>query len=116
VTIKKLNDEKILKICKSKICTPPILELRKTEFFLSLSFVFNRVRDFYSICTLFKVERRGLRLNGGPRGTLTPARLALDVWSDRNPPPHDRLLPLGKALAVGLAETRPFLEPFLRRS
>jgi hypothetical protein len=35
VTIKKkLNDEEILKICKSKIYAPPILELRKTEFFL----------------------------------------------------------------------------------
>jgi hypothetical protein len=49
-------------------------------------------------------------------GTVTSARLALlDAWSDGNPPPHDRLLPLGEALAAGLAETRPLLVPFLSR-
>ena len=31
MTIKKLNDEKILKICKSKIYAPPTLEIRKCE-------------------------------------------------------------------------------------
>jgi hypothetical protein len=40
------------------------------------------------------------------RGTMAQAGLALlDAWSDGNATPHDRLLPLGEALALGLAET-----------
>jgi hypothetical protein len=41
--------------------------------------------------------------------------MLLDAWSDGNATPHDRLLTLGEALAVGLAETWPFLWPFLSR-
>jgi hypothetical protein len=52
----------------------------------------------------------------GPGGTLARAGLdLLDVWSDGNATPHDRWSPLGEALAVTLAETRPFLQPFLSR-
>jgi hypothetical protein len=44
-------------------------------------------------------------------------RLALlDAWSDGNATPHDRFLSLVEVLvAMGLAETRPFLAPFLSR-
>jgi hypothetical protein len=49
-------------------------------------------------------------------GTLAQARLdLLDAWSDGNATPHDRLSPLVEALAVTLAENRPFLQPFLSR-
>jgi hypothetical protein len=48
---------------------------------------------------------------------LERGRLALlDAWSDGNATPHDRVLPLEEAFAVGLAETWPFLWPFLSRS
>jgi hypothetical protein len=47
-------------------------------------------------------------------GTLARAGLDLldglnDAWSDGNATPHDRLSPLGEALAVTLTYTRPFL-------
>ena len=52
----------------------------------------------------------------GPGGTLARAGLdLLDAWSDGNATPHDRSSPLEEAMAVTLAETRPFLQPFLSR-
>jgi hypothetical protein len=39
----------------------------------------------------------------------------LDTWSDGNATPHVRLLPLEEAFTMGLAETWPFLWPFLSR-
>ena len=70
--------------------------------------------EFFLICNLLRHSVGG---NGGPWDILTRAWLALlDAWSDGNATPHDRSLHLGEVLAVGLAETRPFLGPFLSRS
>jgi hypothetical protein len=57
------------------------------------------------------IERgRGKRPWGHHWGTLARAGLdLLDAWSDGNATAHDRLSPLGEALAVTLADTRPFL-------
>jgi hypothetical protein len=46
----------------------------------------------------------------GPGGTLARAVLdLLDAWSDGNATPHERWPPLEEALAVTLADNRPFL-------
>ena len=85
------------------------------ECFLSgLGFFIYTVLNLVHMYT-FLIQRKG-RASGKTalRANLARAGLALlDAWSDGNATPHGRLLPLGEALAVGLAETWPFLWPFL---
>ena len=94
---------------------PALLEVPEYQFFCRW-FFFNWVRDFlftYVLVYFFKGRASGEKSLGA---NLERAGLALlGAWSDGNATPHDRLLPLEEAFAVGSAETWPFLWPFLSR-